>query len=375
MSGEFAEPFAARNTAHGPKHRMSGNGTEGAATSRRALLGGGVLLAAVTALGGRLPAPSAPPAPSAQPHGFVLWGSSSAASQLARQHPPGYRPVRIEDLLSELLDVPGTTRAVSGDVSWQTLSMRSHDHPYVLDLASGTGAGSLPGRGSITVASADGRVPGRCGPIPGTVAGVRCSIQSVPGRSGAVLLRRDVPGDEVALEPGAAVRWHTGLEEADRGRLHLLWMGKNNIEDIPRVLADTAATHAVEPATSVVMGQWCTYTDRRGTVGWDQVQEVNAAHRRRYGAQYHDVMADLRDPELWDLPALRPYRIGASRHDRRWLAMGLPPRSIVGSDRRHLNALGNTIVAHGLHRYLTGPGAELGLLSGQPGSTVQARLR
>lgn len=314
--------------------------------SRRSLVRSGALLAVSAALGGALVRPGA------QGPGFVLWGSSSAAGGLHREHPPGYAPVRIDALLSRLLGVPGTCRAVDGDRSWHTLAMRSYDHPYRPGL--GAEGWLLPVQGQVVVPTADGRAPRAALPLPGTVAGVACSIRAAPGREGAVVLRRHVPGPAVELGTGPRSWWHTDLEDRHRGQVHLFWTGKNNIEDPGRVLADTRAAWAVEPARSVVMGHWHTYGDRRGTAGWDQVRTVNAAYRAEYGPAYHETMADLRDPRLWALPALRPYRIGDSAEDRRWLALGLPPRSVVGSDRKHLNALGNTLVAHGLHRHLTG---------------------
>ncbi|MGX5357882.1 hypothetical protein [Kocuria sp. KH4] len=317
------------------------------AVSRRSLVRSGALLAVSGALGGALVRPGA------QGPGFVLWGSSSAASARYDEHPPGYAPVRIDALLSRLLGVPGACRAVGGDESWQTLAMRSYDHPYRPDLSAE--GWRLPAQGQVVVPTADGRAPDGAAPLPGTVGGVSCSIRAAPGREGVVVLRRHVPGPAVELGPGPRSWWHTDLESRHRGQVHLLWTGKNNIEDPARVLADTRAAWAVEPARSVVLGHWHTWRDRRGTAGWEQVRAVNAAYRAEYGPAHHDTMADLRDPRLWALPVLRPYRIGDSPEDRRWLALGLPPRSLVAGDLKHLNALGNTVVAHGLHRRLTGP--------------------
>ena len=102
------------------------------------------------------------------------------------------------------------------------------------------------------------------------------------------------------------------------------------------------------------MGDWHAWADRKETASWDRVQRVSAAYRAEHGTRYFDAMAALRDPELWNLPAVRPYAVGTSVEDRQWLDLGLPPRSLVGSDAIHLNALGNTVVAHGLHRFLVG---------------------
>jgi hypothetical protein len=316
--------------------------------SRRSFVLSGLVLAASGAFGGAVAEPSAGRRP------FVLWGSSSAASALHRDRPRGFPAVRIDDLLSQLLEVPGTSRAVSGDRSWQTLAMRSSAHPYLPRLGSGYGVGRIPAHGSLVVPTVDGRVPSVHLAIPGTVSGLPCTIQAVGRDEGDVVLRRAVPGAELEVAPASEARWRTALEEEHRGHVHLLWTGKNNIEDPDQVLSDTRAAWGVEPGTSVVMGHWHTAADRPGTAGWEEVRAVNAALRAEYGDRFYDTMADLRDPGLWSLAALRAHRIGASPADRRWLGLGLPPRSVVAADRRHLNALGNTIVAHGLHRHLTG---------------------
>lgn len=316
--------------------------------SRRSLLRSGALLAAAGSVGGALAPLGSRPGPARE---FVLWGSSSAASALARDRPPGFPEVRIDVLLSRLLEVPGTSRAVSGDVSSQTLALRSREHPYRVLL----GRGGLPAHGTVVVPTADGRAPSALVAEPGTVAGVGCTIRGVRGREGVVALHRVVPGAALAPGTGPQSWWRTALQEAHRGQVHLVWTGKNNIAEHWQVLADTRAIWAVEPERTVVMGHWHTWRDRRGTARWEQVRAVNAAYRHEYGQRFYDTMADLRDPRLWALPALRPHRIGSSAEDRRWLAQGLPPRSVVAADRAHLNALGNTVLAHGLARFLTGP--------------------
>ena len=322
--------------------------------SRRSLLAGGALAATSVLLAGTPATAASQPIP----REFVLWGSSSANSGLAEQYPDGPRGdrpvIRIENVLSPLLGAAGHVPAVGGDRSHQTLSMRSAAHPYKPNFGYNSGSGALPSRGQIIVNTHDGRVPNWRKTIPGTISGVPCSLRADRYRHRKLLISRTDVGEELHVGTGPGSCWHTGLEATHRGKVHLIWTGKNNIDDPAGVLADTRACFAVEPSTSVVMAHWHTYHDRAGTVGWDRVRTVNDAYRTEYGSRYHDVMADLTDPEMWNLDELTAYRIGTSPEDRAWLAMGLPPRSVVGSDLTHLNALGNTIIAHGLHRFLTG---------------------
>lgn len=325
------------------------------AVSRRALLSAGALAAAAA-----VAAPSTGHAaelaqPTPVPRDLVIWGSSSAEGNLGHQYPAGYRSTYIHTLLPQLLGARMTSVGIGGDKSYQTVSMRRSDQPYRPNFTYIGQRGVLPARGGVILNTLDGRVPAWLKSVPGTVKGVPCTIQAVRGRHNKVRIERLQPGAAVTVGTGSDSCWRTGLEAAHRGKTHLIWAGKNNIADTDRVLADTRLCFDAEPATTVVMGHWHAWGDRHGMARRDQVDVVNAAYAAEYGSRYYDAVADLLDPQLWAVPALAPYKIGASAADKDWLAQGLPPRSIVGSDGNHLNALGYSVISHGLARFLTGP--------------------
>lgn len=350
---------------------------------RRALLGAGALagLAALTTPAHASvpedpvePGPGPTPAPTETPKpGFVLWGSSSANSGQPTQYPDGERgarpKVRIEDVLAPLLGVRGYVTAIGGEISTQTLRQRSAAHPYRLDFSYANGSGVLPAQGGLVLPTTDRVAPAwrRVQPaeisgmdfdhhgLPGTIAGVPCTVQGHPHRFQKVVVTRLTPGEPVQAGTGTGSWWHTAYEEMHRGRVHLIWTGKNNIVMPDRVIADTRAIHGVEPQTSVVMGHWYAWADQPGTATRAAVDRVNASYRAEYGPRYFDTMAALRSRELWALPELKAYDVGYTAADKDWLARGLPPRQLVSyTDKMHLNALGNRLIAHALHRFLTG---------------------
>lgn len=324
--------------------------------TRRSLLGAGALAGLTAGLtatpahaGDLISAPTPVPKPD-----IVMWGSSSAAGGWPHQFPDGYRRSTIHETLTGLLGVDVTTEGIGGDVSWQTKRLRSYNHPYKPNFYYIGQSGNLQSQGGIILNVNDGFIPNFRKPVPGTVLGVPCTIEGVRNRSKKVRIQRLTPGNEIKVGTGGGSYWRTGLEAAHRGKVHLIWTGKNNVGAYDQVVNDTRIIYDVEPSTSVVMGHWFAYADRIGQANRARVQAVNDAYKATYGLRYFDAMASLLDRDLWAVEELAPFGIGTSAADKEWLAMGLPPRSIIATDNMHLNALGNTVIAHGLHRYLTG---------------------
>lgn len=327
-----------------------------AGPTRRSLIGAGALaglsagLVAPTAHAQDLPAE---PAPTTAGPDIAIWGSSSANNGLWYQHPAGFHPVKLTDALAQLLGVSVAGEGNGGEVSWQTKRRRCFNHPYKPNFYYIGQKGVLPAQGGVILNVTDGFAPHGRRLLPGTVLGVPCTITSVPGRSKKVRIDRVEPGREVTVGSGGGSYWRTGLEALHRGKVHLIWTGKNNVSSYDQVVNDTRIIFDVEPDTSVVMGHWFAYNDRIGQANRARVEKVNASYKATYGTRYFDAMAALLDPSLWSVPELAPFKIGSSTADKDWMAMGLPPRSIIGTDNMHLTALGNTVIAHGLARFLT----------------------
>ena len=340
-----------------------------AGLSRRGLLTAGALAGLAVALPtsaahATMIGPSGSMLSASKMPNVVFWGSSSAAGGSPHQFPAGYQRTSLHDKLSELLGVGVDNAAIGGDASYHTVSIRSTKSPYKPNFYYAGQGGYLPSQGRIIVKTIDGRVPNframahrlpNWGPgTPGTVAGVPCTIRAVEGRNRKIVIERQNVGSEIKVGAGGGSIWKTALESIHSGKAHLIWTGKNNIGSYSTVIADTRTCFNVAPDSSIVMGHWYAYNDRIGRSSRTAIDKVNASYKAEYGSRYYDAMADLIDPELWAVPEIAPFKIGTSAADKEWLAMGLPPRSIVGTDNMHLNALGNTVMAHGIHRFLTG---------------------
>lgn len=295
------------------------------------------------------PAPGSSPEPTKRP--IVLWGSSSASSY-ASSLTDGFRVVRLDAELSSLLEVPASSEALAAAKSPEILLARSEKAGLDLDFSYLGAGGVLPGSGRLVLCTLDRRTPNSGAPIPGSIAGVPCTIRAIWGRQRKVLVERDAPGRPVEVGYGRGGRWTTSLEAKHRGSTHLLWMGKNNIQDVDRVLADTRAAYDVEPDATVVLGHWKTNGDRPGTATHDAVDRVNRGYAQAYGDRWIDVHRHLLDPRWWDLPELRGIGIGTTDEDRRRVGYGVVPRTIMADDGVHLNRFGYLIVAHALAEHL-----------------------
>ena len=198
--------------------------------------------------------------------------------------------------------------------------------------------------GTLVLPTLDRRVPESGRSYPGTIDGVPFDLRYVAGTNRKVEIHRALPGSSVHVGVSARSRWVTDLETRHRGSTHLLWMGKNNIGDIDRVLADTRAAYDVEPQSTLVLGHWKNFLDTPGTAAYSQVDTVNRAYAREYGAQYLDINAVLTDPQRWQHLELRRYSIGSTAPDRQRASWGMAPLELKG-DSYHLNRFGYLIVA------------------------------
>ncbi|ALB02387.1 hypothetical protein [Kocuria palustris] len=324
-AGRPQRPAALSSTAagHGP--------------SRRAVLAATAAALTVSAAGAAATQASAAERP------IVLWGSSSAASY-ASAITDGFRVVHLDTELARLLGTTVTSEATPAARSPEILMARSEKAAARPDFRYMGAAGMLPASGTLVLPTLDRRVPESGRSYPGTIDGVPFDLRYVPGTHRKVEIRRASAGSPVHVGVSARSRWVTDLEARHRGSTHLLWMGKNNIGDIDRVLADTRAAYDVEPQSTLVLGHWKNFLDTPGTAAYDRVDTVNRAYAREYGAQYLDINAVLTDPQRWQHPELRRYSIGSTAADRQRASWGMAPLELKG-DSYHLNRFGYLIVA------------------------------
>lgn len=345
--------------------------------SRRAVVAAGAAGAAFLAVSASAAAPAyaadnqtgSLPAVGADLTGaFVFWGPSTAVSGDFNQTPAGLRSHSVMSKLSQLLatdkgepygTVPeyGFNNGGPTETSSQTLALRSAAHPYKPNFYYNGQNGMMPRTGQLIVSATGGQMPADGNPFYTHIGGVHCTLEPVPNRPNKMLIKVQDNGFDAGKAPvkvgsGAASWARSGFEVYHRGHNHLLWMGRDNVEQTGQVIADIRAAYDVEPATSVVLGQFATEAD---TIGRRQAIEVlNTKLAEAYGEKFLDVHAALRDPKLWAVEELAQYGIGSSEADKDHLAKGLPPRSLFATDGRQLNSLGNQVLAHGIARFLTG---------------------
>lgn len=299
---------------------------------------------------------------------FVVWGPATAVTGDFHQGPTGLPTHSVISKLSKLLAtdkgenygvVPeyGFNNGSATETSGQTLALRSAAHPYKPNFYYNGQNGMMPRTGQLIVSTTDGRLPAENSTLYTHIGGVYCSLETVPNRPNKMLIK--VVGDgvdrgttPVKVGSGAASWARSGFEAYHRGHKHLLWMGRDNIEQTGQVFDDIRTAYDIEPETSVVLGHYATAGEAPGRRA--AVETLNTKLAAAYGEKFFDVAAALRDSTLWEIAELAVYGIGTSSTDRDDLNQGLPPRSLLATDGTRLNNLGNHVLAHGLARFLTG---------------------
>ncbi|MCS6711910.1 hypothetical protein JSY14_07730 [Brachybacterium sp. EF45031] len=274
--------------------------------------------------------------------GIVLWGSSSMASEGGGEGAPV--PVRLHELLAAAAaPLPVILHGERGGIlSTHTLLQRGLAAPTVhplLPAAQAIGRAPvgldpvLPPRGALDMPGMLGRIPGH----------LRCTAPT--------------GWEFVADDPRAALApavFRSSLGAAAEGMRQVLWMGKNNIEQVDQVLADVQAMWdaARDPAEdSLVLGQWPTPLDPRGSATEAALSAVNAEQARRYGRRFLDLRSLLATAEgLASVPVLAPLRLQDDPAVAADLQRGHVPHRLVARDERHLNAWGNLAVGWALVR-------------------------
>lgn len=276
---------------------------------------------------------------------ITLWGSSSMSSEGGEESTP--LPIRIHDHLS-LAAAPAPVHAfgVGATKSVHTVLMRGLLTPTV--IPEGT-----PPSGSTAF-------PVRLDPGPAPQGPLRIPGTITPGSDSDAADGRPVPGlldgstgswfftpDDSAQRPVRGT-FSSALAAVAEGSRQVLWMGKNNILETDRVLADTQLMWdaAADPEhDTLVLGQWPTDADPIGSATGDALREVNAEQQERYGDHFLDLLPLLVDERGLRCTSLAPLRVleQASTHEA--LERGVVPPVLVAADGIHLNGWGNLAVS------------------------------
>lgn len=275
---------------------------------------------------------------------MTLWGSSSMSSEGGDEATP--LPIRIhEHLALSVAPAPVHCFGVGATRSAHTLLMRGLETPRLIP------GGGLPesseGSARVPVTLETGLAPAGPLRIPGAVDGTPGVLD---GSSGTWYFT----ADDASRGPVEGV-FTSALAEVAATSRQVLWVGKNNILDVGEVLDDTQRMwDAAETPEqdSLVLGQWCTEADARGSATGDAVAAVTAEQARRYGDHFLDLQALLTGEEGLRCTPLASLALLEQGSTQEALARAVVPPSLVAADGIHLNGWGNLAVCWAIVRRL-----------------------
>lgn len=275
--------------------------------------------------------------PAGDPRPITLWGSSSMSSEGGTDATP--LPMRIHEHLS-LAACPAEVHGfgVGATMSHHTVLMRGLDTPVA------TPAGEQdPATGSVAVTLDSGLAPQ--GPIafPASIGQVAGTLD---GSSGTWIF---TPEDRTASIAAAPVV--SALAEVAEGSRQLLWMGKNNIHQVEKVLQDTQrmwdATDTPEQDT-LVLGQWATEHDPAGSETGEALATVNAVQSSRYGDHFLDLQSILTSEDGLTSTPIAGLALLEQGSTQEALERSVVPPMLIAHDTIHLNGWGNLVVCWAL---------------------------
>lgn len=176
----------------------------------------------------------------------------------------------------------------------------------------------------------------------GVVAGVHGTIRFEGGGKFA----RSTPGEAVSVPPNSLFIPDGGA--LYRGGVNLLWMGRNDLtgdpERVSRVIENTNKSFSfMSPLVKrcLVMGHMVGQHQEPGDV-WDQILEVNAAYKKRFGNLYIDVMEYLTSAQFWTDSGITPTQADL---DNQTAGKTPPSAARTEADNLHLTDLAYETIA------------------------------
>lgn len=157
----------------------------------------------------------------------------------------------------------------------------------------------------------------------------------------ALSFKRTAAGNSYLVNPDSMFVPEEGPKH--RGDTAFLWMGKNNITQPDRVIADTDASYEYfVPLIKrvLVMGHFVNGGTPAVSSTRTSLLRVNETHKARYGDTFFDVQEYLMSSALWTDTGITP-----TAADLEAQAIGNKPES-VSSDTGHMNAAGYKAVSN-----------------------------
>lgn len=184
----------------------------------------------------------------------------------------------------------------------------------------------------------------------GTINGIAGTLTR-NNTNGTWTFARAAGGSSTPVAAGST--FHCTRDDALTGSLAVIWVGRNNITDPAKLVADVDAMIArLSPTVRryLVLGVTTQTTETTGVTAHTQILAANAALSAAYGVHYLDTRAALMSG------GLARVNITATGNDTTDLANGTIPRSLLYSDGLHLNEYGYRVVAHAVKEQLVSLG-------------------
>lgn len=201
----------------------------------------------------------------------------------------------------------------------------------------------IPESGTTTVSSSNLSVSGSLQAYTGWITssdGIRVH-GTVSSTASALSFKRTTEGISYSVAADSTFVPEEGPKH--RSDTAFLWMGKNNITQPDKVIADTDASYEYfVPLVKriIVMGHFMNGGQPAISTTRTALLRVNATHKARYGDTFFDVQEYLTSAKLWTDTGITP-----TAADLEAQAIGNMPQSIY-ADTGHLNATGYKAVSN-----------------------------
>lgn len=280
---------------------------------------------------------------------LTLWGSSSFEGYRATEGVPSGFDARISTLLSQYVNQPVLNFGRGGETS-TTISARRGVQKYI--YAPVFPNDTLPASGAVEVSLESGNQIGwdESTYTPGFVQDIPVTLKATT--LGKYTLTRLADGKPRYAPKGTGANFMYSYQEMlARSSRHILQVGRNNINQIDQIQADTKACFDLAPHRSIVVGHYAKQDDAKDSKAYKNFTTYNDWARSTYGDLFVDTVYWLREvsQQSWlRYGDLAGSGVWNSDDDRKDYDEGKIPRSFYASDGLHLNGWGYIVVARAI---------------------------
>lgn len=278
----------------------------------------------------------------------ALWGSSSIENVNANDAMVAGVDARLETTINALLGLEVFNFGRGGETSYNVATRRGvPDFRLRLIFPDNT----IPAKGSVWVKIDDSTKAqwNAYSVFPGIVQDVFGVVSSDKKHPNQFLFTRLEEGKPRYAPAGQASDFYSHQERISRASIHVLQLGRNNLQETELLKEHTKAAFALAPERSIVMGHFPGAKQAANSEQLKQVLAYNNWAATHFGDRYLDIMGWLRDKtqEPWlRYGSLSTSGVWNSPDDQKDYETGNVPRSLYAKDFFHLNGWGYVVVGH-----------------------------